>query len=70
MRLEEGTTLPGKWDKTVFLQKRDVYLSNASVIRRGQLLELITQPSLEISLIILGFSLMKNPLGVNPNPRS
>jgi len=64
-RLGEGTTFPGKWDKTVFLQERDVYLSNASIIRRSELLELIIEPCLEISLIISGFSLMKSPPGLN-----
>lgn len=64
-RLEEGTTFPGKWDKTGFLQERDVYLSNASIIKRGELLELIIQPFLEISPIIWGFLFMKNPPGFN-----
>lgn len=41
-RVKEGITFPGKWDKAVFLQERDVYLSNASIIRRGDLLELLS----------------------------
>lgn len=64
--LKEGTSFPGKWDKAVFLEERGVYLRNASIIRRGELLELITQSCLKISLIILSFSLMKNLLGLNP----
>lgn len=42
LRVEEGITFLGKWDKAVFLQERDTYLGNASIIRRGELLELLT----------------------------